>query len=522
MALHRLLDLRRLILALALAGTSVTLINSLHAIYTVQQHELISSALNANRVYASKLAEISDVFLRSAQNQLAYSARVLGSSMDDKAALSRETKRQFSQTNTFNSVVIVNADGVIVGASPETLSVVGKTLKTPSERQSLEAKRPLITEPFIAASGNYIISISQPIFAADKTYLGYIAGTIYLQAENILNDILGRHYYNDGSYIYVVDRSKTLIYHPQSQRIGEKVSGNPVIDAAVSGESGALAATNSQGVEMLAGFAPMSESGWGVIAQRPRSSTLAGLDNLIRDVVAKIAPIGLLTLALLWFAAVSISKPLRQLARSAGNMDGGNTEDTISGTRSWYFEAEQLKRALLKSVGLMRERISQLRVDSNTDPMTRLLNRRGLQEVLELYEASGQPFSAIALDIDHFKNVNDTFGHDVGDKIIQLLADIIRINARKGDALCRAGGEEFLLLLPNTNLLGAQEVAERLRNHVAEHSIPPVGSIFISLGIAYRSGGAETIESVLKLADQALYEAKRSGRNRTVVAGANP
>jgi diguanylate cyclase (GGDEF)-like protein len=269
---------------------------------------------------------------------------------------------------------------------------------------------------------------------------------------------------------------------------------------------------------MLAGFAPIARSGWGVVAQRPKEPTLAGLDHHVLNVLAKILPIGLLTLVLIWLTAGSISKPLRQLAHSAGSMDSGSSEATISGTQSWYFEAEQLKRALLKGVRLMHGKINQLRLDSSTDPMTGLLNRRGLQEVLERYEASGQSFSAITLDIDHFKNVNDTFGHDVGDSVIRKLAELMRTSARKDDALCRVGGEEFLLILPDTDLSIAKEVAERLRNLVAEHPIPIVGSITISLGIAHRPDSADTIESVLKLADHALYKAKRTGRNQTVAA----
>ncbi len=505
-------------MTLAIAATSITLINSLHAIYAVQREELIAGALNANRVYAGKLAETSGGFLRSAQSQLAYSAGVLAPLMENDAGLANEAKRLLTQTESFNSVVIVNAAGVIISTSPETLQVKGRQLVTPSERQSLEAKRPLITEPFVATSGNYVISISHPVVAADGTYLGYVAGSIYLQATNILNDILGEHYHDDGSYIYVVDRSRTLIYHPQKHRIGEKVSGNSIIEAVILGQSGAQAVTNSQGTAMLGGYAPIAESGWGVVTQRPKEATLAGLDNYVFSVVSKILPIGLLTLVLIWLTAGSISKPLRQLAHGAGNMDDGNSEATISGTRSWYFEAEQLKLALLKGVRLMHGKINQLRLDSSTDPMTRLLNRRGLQEALEHYESSGQSFSAISVDIDHFKNVNDTFGHDVGDSVIKELANIIRSNARKGDTLCRAGGEEFLLILPDTDLDVAKEVAERLRLQVAERAIPLVGSITISLGIAHRPGSSDTIESVLKLADHALYEAKRTGRNRSVVA----
>ncbi len=512
------LNLRQLIVFLSVAGILVTLANSLYAIYQVQRNELISNALNSNLAYANKLAEISDAFLRSARKQLAYSTTLLPDLLNDEQALDQETSRLLSQANAFNAVVVVNADGVIVSAAPATLAIEGVKLGTANAMQSLHARRPIVTDPFVSPAGNYVVSMSHPLFAVDGTYLGYVAGAIYLEEQNLLHNVLKYHHYEDGSYVYVVDRNKTLIYHPEMQRVSEIISGNPVIDRVVLGQHGAMPAVNSKGVAMLAGHAPVTEAGWGIVMQRARSSTLAALDDFVFDVFSKIAPLGLLTLLLTWIAANAIAKPLRQLARHARNMNNKDAEGSIATTRSWYFEADQLRRALLKGVKYMQAKIERLHADSSTDPLTGLLNRRGLEEVLVRHAASGVPFSIIILDVDRFKLINDTHGHGVGDDVIRALADLMRANTGQGDTLCRAGGDEFLLLLPGADTATAALTAERLRTVAANTSMTEVGKITLSLGIAQWPGGDAPISTALKNADDALYDAKRSGRDQYKIA----
>jgi diguanylate cyclase (GGDEF)-like protein len=511
------LKLRQLVLGLALAGILATLANSLYAIYHVQRDELILNALNANHAYARKLAEVSDAVIRTSRKQLAYSAGLLAARFDNHTVARDEVRRLMEQTDAFDSAVIVRADGVIAASAPASLNLEGLKSFVPGPIQSLLEKRPIVTDPFISLTGDYVVSLSHPVFGPDGAYLGYVAGHIFLEQQNLLHGILKHHHYDDGSYVYVVDRYKTLIYHPDMQRVGERIPHNTAIDKVSMSASGAEAIVNSKGIPMLAGYAPITEAGWGVIAQRPRTATLAGLNGLIVDVFAKIAPLGLLTLLIMWLAANAISRPLRHLARCARDMDQQGAESAIGSTRSWYFEAEQLRGALLKGVQFMQARIDKLRVDSATDPMTGLLNRRGLEDVLERHATSGRAFSIIILDIDRFKVVNDTYGHGVGDEVIRQLAGLIQLNARPEDALCRAGGDEFLLLLPGTDTSDAAELAERLRQTVETHAMPGIGAVTISMGIAYWSG-EDPIESVLKQADDALYGAKRQGRNQYRVA----
>ncbi|MGT2455619.1 GGDEF domain-containing protein [Cupriavidus basilensis] len=131
-------------------------------------------------------------------------------------------------------------------------------------------------------------------------------------------------------------------------------------------------------------------------------------------------------------------------------------------------------------------------------------------------ERKNRSFSIIALDIDRFKKVNDTYGHDAGDRVIMNIASMMKKCSRSADILCRSGGEEFLMLLPDTEIANAGEVAERLRLQTAQCETSGVGYVTISLGIASWPESSPDMGQALKLADTALYAAKEQGRNRVV------
>jgi two-component system, cell cycle response regulator len=163
-----------------------------------------------------------------------------------------------------------------------------------------------------------------------------------------------------------------------------------------------------------------------------------------------------------------------------------------------------------------------------TDSLTGLYNRRYLETHLaQLVEHSnnrGKALAVVALDVDFFKAINDTYGHDAGDKVLQELSQRIRANTRSIDLCCRVGGEEFILILPGTDLQLAEKIAERLRKGVAGKSFS-IGTnapipVTLSAGVSYLAGIEDTVEKLLKRADQALYNAKREGRNRVISAAA--
>ncbi|CNJ44239.1 cell signaling regulator [Yersinia enterocolitica] len=511
------LDLGRLILILAVMSAFVTLANSFFASYRVQRQLLIDNTLEANRVYATKLASSAEIFVRSAQKQLHYSSMIAAKHFDDQAVLQAETARLKYQTDSFNSVVITDAHGIVRATSPDSLQLLGHTLTSPGSAEALKVRRPLISKPYVSAANNLVINISSPIITPDGRYRGYIGGTIYLRKQSILNELLGEHYYRDGSYIVVLDRDRRILYHRDVNRIGEILEPKPITEAVKKADNGSLMVTSTNGESMLAGYAVVEPSGWEIITLRPESSTLKPLEGLMLKGLGHIAPLALLTLLGVWLLSRLIARPLWLLAGSANDMDKPDIASSIKEIPSWYFESTQLKRALLIGISLLQKKIGKLRFEAQTDPMTGLYNRRGLATTLEPIAQLGQHFSVIALDIDHFKEINDSYGHDVGDEVIKQLAIQIRESSRDSDILCRSGGEEFLMLLPGTVPEVATQVARRLRHNVEMMVMADIRPITISLGVAFWNGEGMP-EDTLKRADEALYRAKQHGRNRVEVA----
>jgi two-component system cell cycle response regulator len=159
-----------------------------------------------------------------------------------------------------------------------------------------------------------------------------------------------------------------------------------------------------------------------------------------------------------------------------------------------------------------------------TDALTGLHNRRYMEShlatLVEQAAARGKPLTVLVLDIDYFKAINDTHGHDAGDDVLREFAIRIRKSIRGIDLACRFGGEEFVVVMPETDLAVATMVAERLRRRIASEPFPiQQGArrieVTISVGIA-GLGSGDSAAAVLKRADQALYRAKRDGRNRVV------
>ena len=162
---------------------------------------------------------------------------------------------------------------------------------------------------------------------------------------------------------------------------------------------------------------------------------------------------------------------------------------------------------------------------SNTDALTGLANRRALEEYFRSAQIAametGEPLSMLMIDIDHFKKFNDSFGHQVGDQVLRVVAKVLQECVREGDLAARYGGEELMAVLPGAHLKNCVDVAERVRHRISEARLTrritgeAISSVTVSIGVAqFRL--AEPAEAMIERCDRALYQAKRSGRNRTV------
>lgn len=186
----------------------------------------------------------------------------------------------------------------------------------------------------------------------------------------------------------------------------------------------------------------------------------------------------------------------------------------------------QKLEARANEVRLLSEQLERAQTEAVIDPLSGLSNRRGFDRAAEELAGPSGLLSGTALllaDIDHFKQINDTYGHVVGDKVLKVIAQTFRDNIKGRDVAARIGGEEFAVLLPQTSIEGARAVAEQLRIAVTKARIrkgertDQTGAITLSAGVAV-ARGEESCESLLRRADRALYTAKREGRNRVCIA----
>ncbi len=175
---------------------------------------------------------------------------------------------------------------------------------------------------------------------------------------------------------------------------------------------------------------------------------------------------------------------------------------------------------------VLRRLTDELRNLAAHDPLTQLLNRRGLMDVLDAYFRSrtAGPGYLLIVDIDHFKRINDTHGHKAGDRVLSHVAAVLKATARQGDLVCRLGGEEFVVIALGTDCTGAQQLAERMRAAIEHNEVVGTGvkqpiRCTATLGASGAFTAAQDFDAFLQLADAALYRGKTQGRNRVEWAG---
>ena len=196
-----------------------------------------------------------------------------------------------------------------------------------------------------------------------------------------------------------------------------------------------------------------------------------------------------------------------------------------SQVQMWSFASTAVVVSACAYVFAHRNKNQRVRLEhlATIDPLTGVKNRRSMDEALDLAaanaEQTGQSYALVLLDLDHFKTINDDYGHGVGDSVLTELVALIEHNTRKSDQLFRYGGEEFVLLLPGVDGVGLQSVMTNLQQLLRRRLKHPGGAVTASFGVALLGHG-ESVASWLRRADNALYEAKESGRDRIVYADA--
>ena len=289
-----------------------------------------------------------------------------------------------------------------------------------------------------------------------------------------------------------------------------------------------------------------TDLGWSIIVRQPIAKALESVTVLHQNLLYLGISISILYMILAYYFAVQLSNPIEKLAKVSKLIGEGKKQadfnipsnlhevrtltdsinSMVSALLSHENELEEVNKTLEDKV---QERTTQLQKAnekltylSHHDVLTQLHNRLASNEYLHKeflrMKRAHTSFSVALMDIDHFKKVNDTYGHDVGDSVLIHVAKILHDMTRETDFIARFGGEEFLLILPNTLQEGAYSVAEKIRVAIENSNPPKVEHLTLSIGVATASENDTKESYVIKMADQALYKAKEEGRNRVICA----
>jgi diguanylate cyclase (GGDEF)-like protein len=289
------------------------------------------------------------------------------------------------------------------------------------------------------------------------------------------------------------------------------------------------------------GYGDYPGLGWTVIARQPESTAFARARELAAIIAWLGAAVALLGIAAALGIAGRISRPIRAITAHADRLGRDPSASTLPRERGSK-EVVQLSsalRSLLRRIGFEQQRSQQaeLRASENaaqfaddmralrrladTDPLTNLMNRRAFLGVagdaLAYFKRYDRPLAMLVIDIDHFKKVNDTFGHAAGDAVICRVGEMVESAMRTTDKAARLGGEEFVVMLREVDELSGRAFADRLRATVAETSVEygnQTINVTVSIGVALAHASDRDISDTIERADRGLYMAKNTGRDR--------
>lgn len=489
------------------------IVSTLTSSYFVTKKSLIENSLEQNRVYSMKLAQMTDEVFSYMQSNLEARKSDVVKNMDNHITVTNILEQLNISGKNFNSLSVINNQGIAIATTPN-LGLVGNKITSVGVKEAIERKEPFISKPYFAQTGRLLILITTPLFGDGGEFLGMLNGTVYLEEDNFIHDILAEHYSKDGSYVYVVDREGFLIYHPDKTRIGESVESNLVVQKLIDEKSGTLQIDNTLGNNFLAGYTYIEKSKWGVVSQTPFNSALKPLSGITFTIFSFSLPFILLIIVIAFYVSTKLASPLRKLA--IYTLRAKDNPEAALEIPTWYFEAKQLTETIENYRIRQEEAVNQMKEISLTDPLTGMKNRRYGDLLLDQLLEQKVKFSLIMIDVDHFKKVNDIFGHISGDEVLQFISKTLRDLCMEQEECIRLGGEEFLVILPEKDVQEAYILAERIRSRVEESVSPINEKVTISLGVGEHRCG-ETLTHILQRIDRALYEAKSNGRNNTVI-----
>ena len=526
------------------------------------KHRIQRDAVNSLQVVAENAGKLLALGLmqRSLEAEVMASAEVVWSKGLDSAEAQHMLARSqaMQPTNVWIGVadaqgVVHNAtNGLLVGQSVAQLpwfehGLQGVHVGDVHAAQLLESLLP----PTATGEPHRFVDFAAPIRIGPTTVGVFAIHGSWQWTREVLESLTPASSDESALELFIFDRQGTLIFAPggrtevmraAGQRLPEGIQINNNRDGG--GSTQTTVARWQDGKRYLTAATQLqprnaaSDLGWRIVARQPVELAFAEADDTVQLALAIGLVAALFASALAWLAARRLSVDLYALADAASGVEAGRPGSDIPAMQSSR-EVQQLSQSLgrmthhlLAAREAMEEEVRlrtleleaanrALDLQARTDALTGLLNRRGFETqmafAVALARRSSRPLSLITVDVDHFKRVNDTYGHEAGDEVLRRLARTLESRLRGSDVVARLGGEEFVALLPDTDLNGAQSIAQALVTAMAEQQDPVVGTITVSAGVATMRGAEDTGAAMLRRGDAALYEAKGQGRNRVCV-----
>ncbi|WP_187181990.1 sensor domain-containing diguanylate cyclase [Rhizobium sp. WL3] len=461
---------------------------------------------------------------------------------------------------TPDGIVHAATKGMLEGVSVAQRPWFVDGLKQPTVKDVHDAKlldKLLRTSPDEAPFR--FVDVAMPVFDSNQELAGVLGAHMsWTWADDVRKTVLTSQDEESAADLWIAAKDGSLLIGPADRKV------DPSLLAQAAKSNGVLFMDTSGAAPMLAaavatrGQGDYPGLGWNVVARMPVSVIYAPANQLVLQILLLGGVVAAVASAVAWTLAGSVTNPLKALADSL-DLVGRQSDVTSVERQNGSLDILKLSaavRSLLRRVGtaesvqmtdaatidtLQREVADQkkeveqkilrygadlhaLQLLADTDGLTGLLNRRAFlpfaEDAWNYHKRYDRPFSILMFDIDHFKRINDTYGHAAGDDVIRKMGEIISAGIRATDKVARFGGEEFVVLLRETDETSASMMANRLREQIArtvviagEHRI----SFTTSVGCALGSSAARDLEDVIHLADTALYAAKSGGRNRVVM-----
>ncbi|MFZ5600678.1 MAG: sensor domain-containing diguanylate cyclase [Bacillota bacterium] len=477
---------------------------------------------------------------------LAQNERIKALDLD---ATGRILTNSLKMDRNFRSLTLVGSDGAIK-VDPVFNANLREVYVTDREyfRQAMSGKT-YVSEVLLSKINNEpVLIIATPVKREHEGIVGVLYGAVNI---GVITELVQQNFPGQRGESYLINQDGVMISESKFVQNFEPLEIKPQnkpVDQVSRGLSGKAIYTNYHNKKVFGVYRWLPEMKMGLVVEKQYTGALLenGLDNYLKVLSASLVIIALFMVFALFYSR-RLTKPLERLAAEVNSIAEGNFQTVLDMQANK--EVQELGRAinhmsstLLAKTNRLNDLIAQLEQSTEdlyqeknklakisiTDELTCLYNRRYINQELDrftqLSRALGKNISLMMLDLDHFKLVNDTFGHATGDVVLKEFAQLLRQCSRGTDVIGRFGGEEFIIIVPFISGTQVKEIAERIRQEVSNTVFDADDNkikVTVSIGVvtlipSMDEKVSEIIEKTIRIADECLYEAKRSGRNRVV------